>query len=286
MNEGQAMAVDMALEDTTADGPEPEGRRPRRKSGSTGPKLGGAQAIDRALSLLRLFGAGPAEFALSELSDALGLNPSTTHRIARALTRRGFLSQNSETGGYRLGGVLVLLGDAARRDFGMDRVVPVLSEIAAKFQDSVSLGVREGLAVGVLHRIESRRELRFSQRTGSVVPLHASAMGKAILCGAADLEAEIGALGDLPALTQNTVRDPAALAAQVKRSIERGYTIDNEEQVIGVRCVGVPIRDRRGTVRAALAIQAPAAHLDDRRVEEIGRQLPAYALRLAEAMRL
>ncbi|MBO6716565.1 MAG: IclR family transcriptional regulator [Rhizobiaceae bacterium] len=259
------------------------GGSPSRVNGE-GQKATGSQAIDRALSIIRCFGDGRAELGLSQISEELNLNPSTTHRIARALVRRGFLTFGREAGAYRLGGIAALVGEAARRHFGLERAIRVLEDIADKHQDSVSLGVREGDVVGVLHRIESKRELRFSQKPGSQVMLHASAMGKAMLFGAPQLRAEIASLGRLSALTEHTIVDPDVLAREISRSVERGYTVDNQEQVIGVRCVGAPIRDRKSVVRAAFAIQAPAALLDERRIEEIGKQMSAYSNRLSEAM--
>jgi IclR family acetate operon transcriptional repressor len=258
----------------------------RKSATKTIQKANGAQAIDRALSVLRCFGMGRAEFSLTEISNEVSLSPSTAHRILRALINRGFLVQNGDTGGYRLGGAMVLLGEAAHKTSGIERAIPILSELARLNNDSVSLGIREGTTVGVLHRIESSRELRFSQQVGTRVPLHASAMGKAILSGAADIGSEIAALGELPALTKKTICDPAKLAEEIRLSAARGFTIDDEEQVIGVRCVGAPVRDRGGAVRAAFAIQAPRAHMSDQRITEMGAQMRAFAQRLAEAMHL
>lgn len=248
-------------------------------------KASGSQSINRSLSMLRLFGAGGGPLRLTEIAAALDLNLSTAYRIARALVRGGFL-RHTGSEGYSLGGTLSLLGAAARRSLHLDDAIKVLEEMRDRHCDTVSLGVREGSCVGVIHRVEASRELRFSQLVGSQVPMHASAMGKAILVGATELEAEIVGLGELKKLTTQTVYDRDSLVKEIRASKIRGFTVDDEEQVVGVRCIGAPIIDRNSVVQAAFAIQAPKAFLGEERLLEIGSLMPAYGRRLAEVMRL
>ena len=111
-------------------------------------------------------------------------------------------------------------------------------------------------------------------------------MGKAFLSGASDPEAEIRALGALKRYTPNTLTDKRQLLDDVQLSAQRGYAIDDEEQLNGVRCVGAPIFDKSGRARAAFAIQGPSVHLSHERVAEVGGELPKFARRLATAMRL
>lgn len=253
-----------------------------KKKGITN-NVSGAQSIERALAMLRLFGISDGPLDLSELSATLGLSFSTTHRIARVMAVRGFLIK-SQDGTYRLGGISALLGAAAATQLGLESAMAILNEIGSRYSDAVSLGVREGNMVGVVLRVEAKRDLRFSQRVGSQAPLHASSMGKAILMGSPDFRTEAEALGALQRFTSNTICDREALIEELELSRDRGFSLDNEEQLLGVRCIGAPILDSSSRVKAAFAIQAPAPFMDDDRVYQIGEQMPIYARRLAEVM--
>jgi len=245
----------------------------------------GTQAIDRALSILGLFTKEKkAEFHLNAIAEALELNISTTRRLLRVLVVNGFLSQNEETGGYCLGKMVIVLGELARHSFGLDQAIPILIKLAENYKESVSLGIQEGDSVVVVQCVESNRELRFTQRIGTRVPLHASALGKVVLCAEENIENYINTININKQFTNNTITDANNLLEEIQRSKERGYTIDYEEQYLGVRCVGVPIFDNHGKIRAALSIQGPSARLPDSRLHEIGRDLQPIAKRLSAAM--
>ncbi|MFC4004014.1 IclR family transcriptional regulator [Prauserella oleivorans] len=243
--------------------------------GNGGPRnagpIVGAQTISRAFAVLRLFQQRRGDLGVGTIAKELGLNLSTTHRIVRALVSEGYLAQNEDNERYYLGTGALLLGQAAHRNFGLDVVYPVLQQVSANTGESVNLGVLSGDAAVVVERIESPAPLRFTQPPGTRVPLHASAMGKVLL--AFNPEAEQLALRGVKKLerfTPNTIVSPKDLRAELERIRVRGWSIDNEDSNLGVRCVGAPICDGSGIARAAIAIQAPAVRVPDERLEDLG----------------
>lgn len=263
---------------------------PTRLAGSSSEALGnaepvpGTQAIRRALAVLHAFADGDAEMSISELAEACHLSPSTTHRICRALMMEGFLQQNEANTRYSLGHAAVLLGQLAQRNYGLDRVLMLLEEVGEKTGESVNLGIRVGDVVMVLMRVESFHPLRFEQAPGTKVPLHASAMGKAFLAFSPDAPVIIESLGPLERFTPTTICDPEALLGELERIREQGYSIDDEEGIVGVRCVGVPVLDRRGASVAAVAVQVPAPRLPKSRRAEITPLMLDLARKVADVV--
>jgi IclR family acetate operon transcriptional repressor len=238
----------------------------------------GAQTISRAFAVLRLFRGYQGDIGVGVIAKELGLNVSTTHRIVRALVNEGFLAQNEESERYYLGTGALLLGQAAHRNFGLDVVYPVLKQLAATTGESVNLGVLSGEVAVVVERVESAKPLRFTQPPGTRVPLHASSMGKALL--AFNQEAEqrlLTGLKRLERLTPSTFGSPKELRSELDRTRARGWSIDNEELTVGVRCVAAPICDSAGVARAAIAIQAPAVRVPDERFDELGPEVMRVA---------
>jgi IclR family transcriptional regulator, acetate operon repressor len=246
----------------------------------------GTQAVDRALALLGAFSPTRGEFGISELSRELGLTPSTVHRIARALVERGFLAQDPATERYRLGPSAMVLGQVAQQHLGLLNVRDVLDELGRETGESVNLGVLDRDWVVVLLRVASRQPLRFDQSPGERLPVHATSMGKALLAFSADPEREIarlfqGGATSLPRYTDTTLTTSDELRAEVRAIRARGYSIDEEESIAGVRCIGVPVLGENGRARAAIAVQAPTVRMSDERLADLAPRVIAVAAEVA-----
>ena len=262
------------------------GARPPDDRLQDGDKATGARAIHRALAILECFETGPRELGINDLAKSLSLSPSTVHRIVRALVERGYLAQNEQSNRYTLGPTMIVLGQVTQRLFGLDRVVPLLEEVGRRYGESVTFGMRDGASVVVLAQIDSTKPMRFSHPPGTRLPLYASALGKALLAGARHVPSELRALGRLKALTPRTLHEHRILSADLATTLARGYAIDDEESVMGVRAVAAPVVGRGGEVIAALGIEGPSEHLPDAWVKQIGKELPGWAQRVAKVISL
>lgn len=242
-----------------------------RSSRDSGGAVLGAQTIARAFAVLRLFRDSRGDLGVGAVAKELGLNLSTTHRIVRALVAEGYLAQNEDNERYYLGTGALLLGQAAHHNFRLDVVYPVLRQLAESTGESVNLGVLAGDHAVVIERVESAKPLRFTQPPGTKVPLHASAMGKALLAFNEDTQRRaLGGDGRLEALTPTTHTSLASLRLELDVIRARGWSTDNEELHVGVRCVGAPIRDATDVARAAIAVQAPSVHVPPERFDDLG----------------
>ena len=258
-----------------------DGARP----GAAGPaRATGAQSIERALSVLSAFIQTRPALGVAEVARAVGLSPSTTHRILRALVAGGYLTQSDTTNRYALGRSALLLGQVAERNLGLDLARPVLERLGADTGESVNLGVREGRTAVVALRVLSAQPLRLDQPPGTRVALDCSAMGKALLAFSSDPAREVAALAPFEARTARTLVDPAALERDVVLTRERGWSVDDEESMVGVRCIGAPVLDAGGLARAAIAVQAPAARMPRSRFATLAPSVVAAALEIAETM--
>ena len=233
----------------------------------------GTQSIQRATAVLKYFADHDGENAAPAIAKALNLSPGTVLRIVKALAAAGLLARNPITESFYLGSGAVLLGQAAQRAFGLDRALPILEQVNAETQESVNLVVREGGESVVMLRVQCTLPLRFEQRTGARFPLYTTASGKAILAFSPDAQRYVESLPPrLEKLTPHTLERPEALAAQLTSVHRRGYSIDAEENVEGVRCVGAPVVDPAGRAHAAVVIQVPTVRMSRERERELGQR--------------
>ncbi|OLL72218.1 Transcriptional regulator, IclR family [Pseudonocardia sp. Ae168_Ps1] len=231
----------------------------------------GTQAIGRALRMVKLLAEEGRELSLPSIAARLDLTSGAAHRIIRALIAEGLVTYDSRTDCYHLGPGTVLLGLAAQRGFGLDKALPVLERVNADTEESVNLTIREQRDSVVLLRVQSTLPLRFEQSPGARFPLYTTAAGKAILAHSADATVYLDSLPDeLPALTDRTLRRREEVAEQLVRIREVGYSVDEEENVAGVRCVGAPVVDSRGRAQAAVVVQVPTVRMPPERMAVLG----------------
>ena len=253
---------------------------------SSGERVAGTQSIRRAFAVLDLFREAGGDLGVVQIAEQLGLTLSTGHRIARALVAEGYLAQGEGRERYRLGVQALLLGQAAQRAMGMEVALPVLRGLAEETHESVNLGLVALDHVVVIQRIESPQPLRFSMEVGAQVELHATSMGKSLLAFNDELREQIATSETYPELTVKTHGSRESLLRDLEGVRERGWSIDDEESMLGVRCVAAPIMDSAGQARAAVAVQAPAVRMPDERLYALGPIVRAAADRLARIIPL
>ncbi|MFC7582597.1 IclR family transcriptional regulator [Nonomuraea antimicrobica] len=236
----------------------------------------GAQAIERALAVLACFEHHP-ERAVTDIEDETGLSNATAHRIVRALCNGGLLEQDPATERYHLGYGTALLGRLALDRLGLNAALPLLEELAAKTGEAINLGIRVGHETVVVSHVPSSQTLRIEAAPGARNPIHACAMGKALLAYGLPLDAGV----PLPAITPHTITSVHALEQALEEIRSLGYAVNNEERTLGVRSVAAPIFAEDGRVVAAVAVQAPTVRLPLERVPEVA----AHVLHIAAELR-
>jgi IclR family acetate operon transcriptional repressor len=229
----------------------------------------GAQAIERALDVLGCFLGAEPELGNAEIARRLGLTPSTVHRMVRALANAGYLEQNPNTERYRLGRSAVLLGAVAQHVVGLDLAVPILGQVADATGESVNFVVLDGDAGVITHRVETKNPLRFAQPVGTRVGLHCSASGKAMLAFHPEGNDAVRRMRRLAGHTEHTITSRAALERELKLIRERGYSLDEQETQLGVRCIAAPLLDASQHAYAAVGVQIPTVRIAQEKLPEL-----------------
>lgn len=227
----------------------------------------------------RLFGA--LEFlvesggaGLMEISEVLGLNKSTTHRVLNSLIYMGYARQNEMNGRYEPSLKLVDMAGRIMSNIDIVHVVrPYLRKLMSQAEETVHFVEREGTDAVYIDKVEAPRNgIQMVSRIGSRIPLYCSGVGKAIV---ADLDREeleaIWKSSSITALTPHTITDLETYCEELEDVRKNGYAIDNEENEAGVRCIAVSLRDYIGRVRYAFSISAPVSRMDDERMRHLAK---------------
>ena len=247
------------------------------------PQAPPVKSADRTLDVFELLAAEPNGLTVSEISQRLGLARSSTHGLVRTLHARGYLMQN---GGRRfhLGARLIQLGlnvvdrlelRAAARD-------PLERLVAATHDTALLVVPDRGDLLYVDKVLSDARDVRTDPRVSSRRPLQCSSLGKALLAALDDRAVEeiIERIG-LERATEYSIMNRDALMRDLAGTRARGYSVDAQEALLGVWCVGAPVRDHTGRSIAAISLSTIKEFFD---ADRTGPQVAAAAVAISRAM--
>lgn len=234
------------------------------------------QSVERAFGLLELMADRPRGIGLVELSELAGLHKSTTHRLLACLRTLGYVVQDSNSGHYRLTYRLLSLSNRMLEDMDVLSVAkPHLDALADRTGETVHLLVPEGSRGVYIYKSEPAAcQSQMRSKVGLRVPLVCTAAGKAML--ATWESGRVQAVWDdepPQAMTEKTITALPDLMKQLLQVAEQGWAVDDEENELGVRCVGAAIMGLNGAGVAAMSISGNTARMNPERVAELTLQL-------------
>src|SRR5690349_6369036 len=192
-------------------------------------RRGMIQSVDRAARILEALAGGPRRLGVSELADRLGLSRPTDHGLLQTLQAHGFVEQDRDSDKYQLGAGLLQLGNSYL-DLNELRARSLVhaERLAARADAAVRVGVMHGASVVIVHHVFRPDTTLQILEVGAELPLHASALGKAILAYAPGAVVEDLLASELPKLTARTP-GPAQLRREIDAIRERGVARERDE---------------------------------------------------------
>ena len=227
----------------------------------------------RALTVLEAFGT-EATLGVADLGRRVGLPRATVHRIVAELIDLGLLERVGKD--VTLGVRLFELGSKVPTQRRLREVgLPYMQDLCATTRLAAHLGVPDGNDVLCIARLSGHHGGSATLAEGARIPLHATALGKAILAFSA-LTAVAGvAEAGLHRLTPYTIAAPTVLLEDLARIRRTGVAFDREEARLGEASVASPIIDPQGNVVAALSLIGSVHHFEPSRAAQAVRAAAA-----------
>ena len=228
----------------------------------------GAPSVKKAFAILNAVSAAKEGLGVSELAKQLKMAKSTVHGMTSALEELGAVMRNPMTKKYKLGFTLLEIGRSAYSQIDLKSTArPVTEKLMGKTHASVFLGIQNGDHVTILDIVEAKQDLNISAPAGSTIPLLAGAVGKVFLASMEEKQAvkHIKSKG-LPRFTDNSILDFDRYCKELRHVREKGYAIDDEEYILGVRAVASPLMEL-GQLRSAIWAVGFKASLDDEKLK-------------------
>jgi DNA-binding IclR family transcriptional regulator len=195
-----------------------------------------------------------------EMAGQLGLPKGTVHGILRTLQSVGFVEQDLDSGKYQLGAAVLHIGSSYLDANELrTRALNWADSLATQSSESVRIGTLHDRQVLIVHHVFRPDDSRQALDVGSLVPLHATALGKALLAHHRYLVADLE--NPLAGLTPSTISDKDELEHELDEIQARGWASERGELYPGVASIAAPIQDRRGVIVGAISVSGPIERL-------------------------
>jgi len=239
-------------------------------------------ATDTSLRILEelkdLDGAG-----VTELANSLDLAKSTVHYHLATLLKNQYIIKEGDT--YRVGLRFLEYGEFMRGQMDIYKIgQPEVDKVAGETGELVNLAVEEhGLGV-YIYRAKGSQAVNLDTYAGMRVNLHCTALGKAILANLP--ESEVNSILDrhgMPERTKYTITDRTELQEELDDIRNRGYSTDNEERLLGLKCIAAPITDDEDRPVGAISVSGPTSRMQG---DTFSQKIPDITLNAANVIEL
>ncbi|MBO6676671.1 MAG: IclR family transcriptional regulator [Rhizobiales bacterium] len=248
------------------------------------------KSLDRAMEVFEFLSEAQGK-TLSTLASQMGQSPATVYRILVTLEGRGLVEFDADEQVWHIGAQAFVIGARfLRRSSLVDRARPILRKLMEQTGETANLGTERNGFVLFLGQVETHASIRAFFPPGTLSPLHASGIGKALLAHMD--EDRLSRLLDGPGrsapvlepFTEHTITDAGKLRDDLAETRRRGYAIDGEEKNLGMRCIAAPVFDMTQEAVAGISVSGPTSRVGEDQIELLSNAVMQAASDLSLAI--
>ncbi len=213
--------------------------------------------------------------SLRTMARELHISAASAYRTLNSLKEIGYVRQDSQDAKYQL--TLKIAGISAQV---LDNVQlrqiahPFLQELTSQTNETTHLAVLEDIEIVYIDKVDNSQAIRMRSRVGQRGYLHCTAVGKSMLAFIPEPQREtVFSRLKLQPLTENTITDPELFREHLSKIRHQGYAVDDEENEVGIRCIGSPIFDHAGRITGALSISGWTITMTRERIPQLASQI-------------
>jgi DNA-binding IclR family transcriptional regulator len=244
-------------------------------------------SLERGLAILRILVKSRAGLSLSQVTRQLNLPKSSAHCLLRTLEETGYVYREKSCGKYRVSLSICDLARQALQGIRLrEQARPALRVLVERTRMTVHMAVMEQRSCVLIEKVVPPGAPRTATWIGKQLAVHCTAVGKAMLAHLPEGEVdELISEQGLIRYNDNTICSVRQLKQELHAIRLRGYALDDEEEEIGVRCVGAPIFSASGEVIAALSIVGEASQFSEEQLPFLCRNVMETAHLVSEQVR-
>ena len=240
-------------------------------------------ALERGLRILEIISSSKTGLTFSQIAKSLNVPKSSIHSLLLTFERNGYLYRSETSGKYMCSMKLAHIADSASEGIvAIERTGSLLRKLADTIGFTVHMGIWERNEVALVAKVNPFSNSRVATWVGKRIDFHCTSLGKCLIAHQPEpvvdrLVKECGLLRH----NENTISTLPRLKQELAKVRNLGYALDDEEEEIGVRCIGVPVFAADGTVTSAISISGGAEQIDHNTFQKLSLRLKETALALS-----
>jgi IclR family KDG regulon transcriptional repressor len=229
-----------------------------------------APSVKKAFQILKLIADSERGLGINELSRRLGISKSTVHGITATLEQIGAITRNPLNKKYNLGYTILELNRRGLSRIPLREVARRhMEELMEETGETVFLGILDNNHILILDSVESNKELKITSPIGTRIPLDAGAAGKIFFAHMEENKAlQYLTSKGLTRYTEHTITDINRYLEELKEAKKRGYTVDREEYLRGIRAVAAIIKTGNPPL-AAIWVVGFSSSITDSKIQDV-----------------
>lgn len=243
------------------------------------------KSLDRAMDVLAYLSQAQGK-TLSTIALEMDQSPATVYRILVTLETKGLVEFDGDAQQWHIGaGAFVIGAQFLRRTSLVERARPIMRRLMEATGETANLGIARDGAVLFVSQVETNASIRAFFPPGTLSPMHASGIGKALM---AQMNAD--RLGQLlkgrmfASFTENTITDTAALKVNLQAVRDQGFAVDDEERNTGMRCIAAPVFDMNREAVAGISVSGPTSRVRPQDITPLSKAVILAAAALSAAI--
>ena len=215
------------------------------------------KSIEKVLQIITIMAENRGPMRLQDIAKKAELPESTTLRLVHTLVSNGFARQDPYNQYYSLSLKFAYIGSLIKSSIDLRNIArPYLIDLAKRCNTSSCIAVEEGRTVLFIDIVESTaNDIKAVRHIGSHNPMYCTAIGKFFMLNYNSKQInEYISTNPLTPYTPKTITTKEDLINELEKVRVQGYSINDEEQVLGLRCIAAPIFDYNGKIVAGISI--------------------------------
>jgi IclR family acetate operon transcriptional repressor len=234
-----------------------------------------ADTASRLFQVIEFLASSNDWVSLRTMARELNISPASAYRSLDSLKGLGYVRQHHQDSKYQLTLKIAWVSAQVLDHLQLRQIAhPFMQYLTSVTNETTHLAVLEGTEFVYIDKVDNTQAVRMRSRIGQRGSLHSTAAGKALLAFAPEGERE-AALHRMKflALTESTITDLAKFREQLALIRRQGYAVDDEENEVGIRCIGSPIYDHAGRPSGALSISGWTITMTRERIPQLAPEL-------------
>ncbi len=239
------------------------------------------EAVENCLEIIEVL-QEQSTAGVTEIASELGRSKGTVHSHLSTLLQNEYVVQEGDT--YQLSLKFLDLAESVEDEIAEYEIVKEeLADLAEKTGELAQFATEEHGRAVYLHKVRGENAVQTASTPGKRENLHCISLGKAMLAHMSEERVdEIIDQHGLPESTENTITSREALFEELETIRERGYAYDDEEKILGIRCIAAPVR-ANDEIFGAVSISGPSTRMEG---EFFHEELPNMVTRSANVIEI